>query len=436
MNRRLLVVSCLLLLASLVFASGGAESANLPMELTFLRFGGADDVKQMDELNGIFQTEHPGAKIELLMLPFAQFKQKLDTMVAGGEAPDVVFGWPTPFAQLWANGKVIPLDDYVKKEKGFDLQDFSAAKQFTYNGKLFAIPFNNTAHLFVYNKTLFDKAKLITPTELYAQGKWDWDHYIEVAKALTVDEDGDGVPDQYGSVDLTAHIRIMAAIWSFGGRVFNDDFSKILIDSPEVRKALQLVYDAVNTYKISPPLDMDAQGIGITFNTGKIAIGGQSAATLMYTQINHNQPWEWRAIPLPAGPAGHAHWADGNALAISSACMNPDLAWDYVNLLTSKRAWDVTLDLGIPFRMPPRLSVINGEKFRKAWSFTDVDMLVEAMSGSKGINPTVPSSPGSYRIVYEVLVTEVQNYVKGVQGLEATIATIKKQAEDILADYR
>jgi ABC-type glycerol-3-phosphate transport system substrate-binding protein len=181
---------------------------------------------------------------------------------------------------------------------------------------------------------------------------------------------------------------------------------------------------------------MDAQGIGITFNTGKIAIGGQSAATLMYRQINHNQPWEWGAVPMPAGPAGHAHWADGNALAISSACRNPDLAWDYVNLLTSNRAWDVTLEMGIPFRMPPRLSVINGTEFRKAWAFTDVDMLLEATSGSKGINPTVPSSPGSFRIVYEVLVNEIQNYVRGVRDLEATIATIEEQANDILEDYR
>ncbi len=89
------------------------------------------------------------------MLPFDSLKQKLDTMVAGGEAPDVVFGWPTPFAQLWTNDRIIPLDHYIDNEPGFNLDDLPIAKQFMYQGKHFAIPFNNTAHLMVYNKTLF-----------------------------------------------------------------------------------------------------------------------------------------------------------------------------------------------------------------------------------------------------------------------------------------
>ena len=279
---------------------------------------------------------------------------------------------------------------------------------------------------------------MATPTQLYDNGEWTWDNYVTAAKELTVDEDGDGQPDQYGSIDLTAHIRIMAAIWSFGDRVFNDDFSKILINSPEVRDAFQFVHNCINTYKIAPPLEMDAGGIGISFNTGKIAISGASAAALMYVHINHNQEWEWEwgTVPLPAGPAGHAHWADGNALAISGESQYKDLAWDFVVHLTSNEAWDTTLEMGIPFRMPPRLSVINSQEFRDSWSFVDVDMLIEAMTGSKGVNPTVPSSPASYRIVYEVLVTEVQNYIRGVQDLEATIRTIEKQANDIMDDYR
>ena len=45
-----------------------------------------------------------------------------------------------------------------------------------------------------YNKDMFDKYKLPYPDET-----WDWDKYLEVAKKLTLDTNGDGQIDQWGT---------------------------------------------------------------------------------------------------------------------------------------------------------------------------------------------------------------------------------------------
>lgn len=87
------------LLAGTAYATGteeGAADARGPITMTYLRFGGADDITQEEALIARWEERNPGDTIEPLIVPFPQFKEKLDTMVAGGQSPDIIFGWPTP----------------------------------------------------------------------------------------------------------------------------------------------------------------------------------------------------------------------------------------------------------------------------------------------------------------------------------------------------
>ena len=253
MNRlRIVPIIAVLLsavLAGSVFAAGAEEGAageRGPIEMTYLRFGGPDDITQEEALIARWEEANPGDTIVPLIAPFPQFKEKLDTMVAGGQSPDIIFGWPTPFANLWANERIISLNELVQGDVDFNIDDYPQHKQFIFDGELTGIPYNATAHILVYNKTMFDEAGLETPIEMYNRGAWTWSNAIEVAKQLTVDEDGDGTPDQYGMVDMGDNpVPILTAVWAHGGRLFNEDFTEITFDSPETREALQLLVDLV-----------------------------------------------------------------------------------------------------------------------------------------------------------------------------------------------
>ena len=67
-------------------------------------------------------------------------------MVAGGQSPDIIFGWPTPFANLWANERIISLNELEQGDVDFNIDDYPQHKQFIFDGELTGIPYNATAH--------------------------------------------------------------------------------------------------------------------------------------------------------------------------------------------------------------------------------------------------------------------------------------------------
>ena len=44
----------------------------------------------------------------------------------------------------------------------------------------------NAMHVILYNKTLFRRENLETPTELWIKNEWNWDTYLKAAKALSL----------------------------------------------------------------------------------------------------------------------------------------------------------------------------------------------------------------------------------------------------------
>ena len=118
-------------------------------------------------------------------------------------------------------------------------------------------------------------------------------------------------------------------------------------------------------------------------------------------------------MPFPAGPNGFAAWADGNSLGISVGVPDKHLASDFVTSMVDEESWQVRFDLGLPFRLPPNIKVINSSTFRELWSYVDVDMIMDVMLGEKALTPLVPRQADAFRIAYNVMDTEVENAVRG-----------------------
>src|SRR5437762_3009135 len=82
------------------------------------------------------------------------------TAPAGGALPDLFyihFSWAQ---DLIKNTTMIALDDYVAKEKEFNLDDFIKQSLTSYkrDGKLWVIPYDEGPGILYYNKDIFDKA--------------------------------------------------------------------------------------------------------------------------------------------------------------------------------------------------------------------------------------------------------------------------------------
>lgn len=93
--------------------------SNQTVNLT-LSFWGSDlDTQVYQERVNMFMEKNPDIKVELLYIP-SDYSQKVQTMIAGGTAPDVI-QLSEDVHSYSSKGQVISLNDFVAKD-GLDLK--------------------------------------------------------------------------------------------------------------------------------------------------------------------------------------------------------------------------------------------------------------------------------------------------------------------------
>jgi raffinose/stachyose/melibiose transport system substrate-binding protein len=117
-----------------------------------------------EEIVNMYMEEFPNVKIEWDRLDTEQQKVKLKTQAASGEVADITMVNPGAQLQPFADGKVLAsLNDMLDNAelKGTFLEGI--LEYYTFDGTLYALPYNmNLAGIF-YNKELFEKAGVSEP---------------------------------------------------------------------------------------------------------------------------------------------------------------------------------------------------------------------------------------------------------------------------------
>jgi len=112
-------------------------------------------------INGVikdFETENPDIKIKWVDVPFSEGEKRTLASVLSDNPPDLVNLNPDFSSTLAHKGALyeIPTD----KTKQFNQEILNALKT---NGKIYSIPWYATSAITIYNKDLFNKAKLAVP---------------------------------------------------------------------------------------------------------------------------------------------------------------------------------------------------------------------------------------------------------------------------------
>lgn len=129
--------------------------------LRFVNWASAEKVTrdQIENVIAAFEKANPDIEVESVPVPFGQIRQQVITMVAGGNAPDVIqVSSNMPF-ELAAMGSLEPVDNYASDQYLTDNWQ-AALKAGTYDGKLYAVPWGINYFGFWYNKKLTAKAGL------------------------------------------------------------------------------------------------------------------------------------------------------------------------------------------------------------------------------------------------------------------------------------
>ncbi|MFN8667113.1 MAG: sugar ABC transporter substrate-binding protein [Gemmatimonadaceae bacterium] len=198
-----------------------------------------------------FERAHPGVRVvNEPVSNQAEYREKVITAIASGSPPDVLLldGIDVPsFADA---AVLLDLAPFAARA-GIVLQDFfpNVLGMFARGDTVLAFPKGFSPVVYYYNRALFDAAKVAYPRD-----GWTFDDFLQTAKALTIDRDGDGTPDQWGTaVDRRFHTW-QAMVWSGGGDILAPDGKRSTgtLDAPAAVRSLEFLTSLATVHRVAP----------------------------------------------------------------------------------------------------------------------------------------------------------------------------------------
>ncbi len=333
MKTRLIAIILILALAASVLVVG-CSKPKTDSKIVTLRMTVWDKQEDLDFYKQAFETEfyktHPNIRVEVESVPWLRMFDKLLISTAGGRTPDVSRVSSTYFVPCAAKNLLEDLGPYMANDKEFDIKDFygpAVEGWGKYKGKIYAIPGDVDIYAMYYNKNMFDKYHIP-----YPDGTWDWNKFLEVAKKLSLDTNGDGKLDQWGCVpDQTWQTYV----WQNGGEVLNADGTKCVLDQPAAYEGLQWMCDLRLKYHVAPSA-ADAADIGSQkmFTNGQIGMymSGSWAAGIVFPK--EITTFEYDCAPMPKGKE-RASFIGGACWGILKGSKHKKEAWELIKFMTS-----------------------------------------------------------------------------------------------------
>ncbi|MDY0095852.1 MAG: sugar ABC transporter substrate-binding protein [Candidatus Vecturithrix sp.] len=324
------------------------------VELEFwLRDTRPSNVEAMQKIVANFEQANPGIKVNVVLTPWDSVEQKTMTAIAAGTLPDLSQLNQTGAADYGAKGVLLKLEDKVQTwDRKSEVAQISLS-QAQYNGQYYAVPWFAGSNVMFYNKDLFVKAGIVDDKG-EAKAPVTWDEFLEDAKKLTLDTDGDGSVDQWGfvvrgNVSLTIPVREFMLAAGDGDWIDTSAGNKVIINSPENLKGLEFYLDLYREHKVVPPdtPSVDYVAEEQYFLSGKVAMmfnGPWNLGNMYEAKIN------W-GVALEPKSERHAAHIGGCPVGIFATTKHPEEAWKFATYLVSDEAqhiWAIEYGCGLP----------------------------------------------------------------------------------------
>lgn len=332
---RLAQNACKHLLLMLITLMPGAcmAGAEGPVTVSFMVFGDPAEREAYAGLVDAFHEQYNDIRVELRHIPSpTEYRTRLATEFAAGSPPDIALMNYRRYAAFAANDLLQPLGPYLDASDVVDRDDFYqvAIGAFRWQGQLMCIPQNISSLVVYYNEDLFLEAGVPIPAD-----DWTWDDFVQTARALTRDFDGDGVVDQYGLGTEPSLFRLAPFVWQNDAPLVDDpqDPNRLTLTRPPSLEALQWFVDLRQSHGVVPPRVEEASQ-----DSESRFIGGTTA---MYLNSRRGTPtyreieaFTWNVAPLPQGKsaAGILH---SDAYCLSATTENKAAAWAFIEFANS-----------------------------------------------------------------------------------------------------
>ena len=412
MKKSSILVLVLLLICPALFAGGGSEASEAEEQVVKFWYHFDNPETALNPLIEKFERENPGIRIEAERVAWDVYNQKLLTAVAGGYPPDVaqVKLWWQP--QLVEMGALLPLDDYIASWGGKDdiYENVWELTRYT-DGKQYYMPLQMVILYLYYRQDMFDELGLEVPKTR--------EEFLDTAKKLTRDTDGDGVVDVYGFGIRGArggHDWWGTFVLSSGAQFFDKNGNSGLT-TPEAIAANQWFIDLYRVHKVSPPTTPSDGFKEIIANM----ISGRTAMTIHHlgsaAQMEEALGDRISAAPVPRGTEGYWTSFGDEENAVFAATKVPDAAFKWAAFLAEAE------NNAIWQKSSGQVSI------NKSNARADADRFLKATTDSADFAGVLPAHPGTAEFVESLWPALMQQAFAG----EITSAEMMQAIEDHFA---
>lgn len=318
------VVSALVLAAC---GSDAAQDGDGPIQ--FLVFGDAVELAAYRDLVAAFEEAEPDIDVQLLEASDrSDLLARLSTSFAGGTPPEVFLVNHRYVGQFAARGVLDDLEPRIAASDEITMEDYyeTAVESFRFDGELPCLAQNISSLVVYYNRDLFQEANVPEPV-----AGWDWNTFVEAAKAMTVDHDGDGTIDQYGlGVEAGSLLRVAPFVWSAGGDLVDDTArpTRFTLDTPEARFGMGQFFALRRAHGvIATEEELESESDETRFLNGRLGMLMESRRATVSLRTITDFDWDVAALPVINEPAGILH-SDGFCLTNGSA--NVEGGWRFI----------------------------------------------------------------------------------------------------------
>ncbi|MEM2703801.1 MAG: sugar ABC transporter substrate-binding protein [Candidatus Bathyarchaeia archaeon] len=276
-------------------------------------------IKRYKELSGV--------SVVLDKVTWDALHEKMVVALSARQGIYDAYGIPVDWFMEWlSNDWCIPLNTYIDNDLNapplLDVYDV-ALKSFSYNGKLYGIPWFIAAMMGYYRRDLFEKAGLKLPKTL--------DELVEVAIKLNNPPEvyGLALPGKQSEHTVEEWIQLL---WSFGGEFVED--GKAAFNDEAGLKALQFMLDLIYKYKVVPPgfAQYSYDELATLFCEGKVAIyfGWPYTVAVISDPTRSKVADKWGIFPRPG-----AAWAGAWGWLIPPYSNKKDASYNFIKYILS-----------------------------------------------------------------------------------------------------
>ncbi len=326
---RVLFLSLLLIL-TMTMGLSPIQAQGETVTLQVWDFGGVEYAYMDSLIIPAFEAQYANIHIEHLGVPESDYNLKLETSIAGRQAPDIAV--MSGSYRLWKAGHVLPLDDFFARD-GFTQDDFYPIFKAwnMFNGKVYAMPVNMSLWGMVINADLFTAAGLTVPTSSDVMTYDDW-----LAAARAINNPSDDISKRiWGSVNFPPNWNAM-----------NNNMSDPFILGPDGRDCTNPSQTAdwlktwddlkiANDEKLTP--DSNSALLGDTaiddlFLQGKVGMTyGSESNYIAAVNAGINAAFVGQPVVTPGWTGNVGAW--DTAFAIMTQSQHPEEAWTFLKWL-------------------------------------------------------------------------------------------------------